>query len=303
MAWIDVTEPWRVEVIRSWSWPISVSSVGWYPTCEGIRPSSAETSEPACTKRKMLSMKSSTSCPPSSRKYSAIVRPESPTRMRAPGGSFIWPKTSTVLSITPDSVISSQRSLPSRERSPTPQKADRPSCSSAIERMSSWIRTVLPTPAPPNSPTLPPLVDRFSEEVEEATESAPADGHRDRAARVPHPRATREAVGGVHGHGAHAVVADLLLDLEHEPALAVAVTRVQLDLERVVDLGQVTGEHHLDDHALDLLDGAEVRVALLGADLLLLGLRSCFHSFSLAASTRLGRVRADCYVRASAPAT
>ncbi len=40
-----------------------------------MRPRSADTSEPACTKRKMLSMKSSTSWPPSSRKYSAIVRP------------------------------------------------------------------------------------------------------------------------------------------------------------------------------------------------------------------------------------
>src|SRR5919107_869733 len=89
-----------------------------------MRPSSAETSEPACTKRKMLSMKRSTSCPSSSRKYSAIVRPDSATRMRAPGGSFIWPKTSIVFSRTPDSFISSQRSLPSRERSPTPQKAD-----------------------------------------------------------------------------------------------------------------------------------------------------------------------------------
>ena len=102
-------------------------------------------------------MNSSTSWPPSSRKYSAIVSPERATRRRAPGGSFIWPKTSIVLSMTPDSFISSQRSLPSRERSPTPQKADRPSCSSAMLRISSWISTVLPTPAPPNRPTLPPF--------------------------------------------------------------------------------------------------------------------------------------------------
>ena len=102
-------------------------------------------------------MKSSTSWPPSSRKYSAIVRPESATRMRAPGGSFIWPNTSVVLSRTPDSFISSQRSLPSRERSPTPQNTDTPSCSSAMLRISSWMSTVLPTPAPPNRPTLPPL--------------------------------------------------------------------------------------------------------------------------------------------------
>src|SRR4026209_1971331 len=88
-----------------------------------MRPSSAETSEPACTKRKMLSMKRSTSAP-SSRKYSAIVRPDSATRRRAPGGSFIWPNTSAVSASTPDSVISSQRSLPSRVRSPTP--ADTP---------------------------------------------------------------------------------------------------------------------------------------------------------------------------------
>src|SRR3954463_16636913 len=51
-----------------------------------MRPSSAETSEPACTNRKMLSMNSNTSWP-CSRKYSAIVRPDSATRMRAPGGS------------------------------------------------------------------------------------------------------------------------------------------------------------------------------------------------------------------------
>src|SRR5438045_6365776 len=57
--------------------------------------------------RKMLSMNSSTSWP-WSRKYSAIVSPDSPTRMRAPGGSFIWPNTSIVLSSTPDSFRSEE---------------------------------------------------------------------------------------------------------------------------------------------------------------------------------------------------
>src|ERR1700745_2333004 len=52
-----------------------------------MRPSSAETSEPACVKRKMLSTKNSTSWP-WPRKYSATVRPERPTRGRAPGGCF-----------------------------------------------------------------------------------------------------------------------------------------------------------------------------------------------------------------------
>ena len=47
-------------------------------------------------KRKILSTKNSTSWP-WSRKYSATVRPDRPTRARAPGGSFIWPYTSAHL--------------------------------------------------------------------------------------------------------------------------------------------------------------------------------------------------------------
>ncbi len=54
---------------------------------------SQHTSDPACVKRKMLSMKSSTSCPSTSRKYSATVSPVRATRARAPGGSFICPYT------------------------------------------------------------------------------------------------------------------------------------------------------------------------------------------------------------------
>ena len=52
-------------------------------------------------------MKSSTSAPSSSRKYSAIVTPVCATRKRTPGGSSIWPKTSVVCASTPDSFISS----------------------------------------------------------------------------------------------------------------------------------------------------------------------------------------------------
>ena len=143
--------------MRSWRSPISVCSVGWYPTADGMRPRRADTSEPACTNRKMLSTNSSTSWPPTSRKYSAMVRPVRATRRRAPGGSFIWPYTRAVLEITPDSVISTQRSLPSRVRSPTPANTERPPCSWAMLLMSSWMSTVLPTPAPPNRPTLPPF--------------------------------------------------------------------------------------------------------------------------------------------------
>ena len=91
MACTEVTEPFLVEVMRSCNSPISVARFGWYPTALGMRPSSAETSEPAWVKRKMLSMKSSVSAPSSSRKYSATVSPVSATRRRAPGGSVIWP--------------------------------------------------------------------------------------------------------------------------------------------------------------------------------------------------------------------
>ena len=119
------------DVIRSWRSPISPARLGWYPTAEGIRPSNVETSEPAWVNRKMLSTNSSTSLCSTSRKYSAIVSADSATRSRTPGGSSICPNTRAVFSITPDSVISRNRSLPSRVRSPTPAKTETPPCCSA----------------------------------------------------------------------------------------------------------------------------------------------------------------------------
>ena len=86
-----------------------------------------------------------------------MVSPVRPTRARAPGGSFICPKTSDVLSMTPDSFISSQRLFPSRVRSPTPANTEKPPCSVAMLRISSMTMTVLPTPAPPKRPILLPL--------------------------------------------------------------------------------------------------------------------------------------------------
>ena len=77
-------------------------------------------------KRKILSISSSTSCLASSRKYSAMVSAACPTRKRAPGGSFIWPKTSTVLSRTPAARMSRYSSSASRQRSPMPQNSVTP---------------------------------------------------------------------------------------------------------------------------------------------------------------------------------
>ncbi len=58
--------------------------------------------------------------------------------------------------MTPASSISTIRSLPSRVRSPTPANTDTPPWSFATRAIISWISTVLPTPAPPNRPILPP---------------------------------------------------------------------------------------------------------------------------------------------------
>jgi hypothetical protein len=71
-------------------------------------------------------MNKSTSWCDTSRKYSAMVRPVRATRMREPGGSFIWPNAMEVFLMAPDSLISWIRSLPSRLRSPTPVKTERP---------------------------------------------------------------------------------------------------------------------------------------------------------------------------------
>ena len=101
-------------------------------------------------------MKSSTSWLCTSRKYSAIVSADSATRRRVPGGSSIWPKTRAVWPMTPASSISTIRSLPSRVRSPTPANTDTPPWSLATRAIISWMSTVLPTPAPPNRPILPP---------------------------------------------------------------------------------------------------------------------------------------------------
>ena len=148
--------------------------------------------------------------------------------------------------------------------------------------------TVLPTPAPPKTPILPPFVngqirsmtlrpvsktstsvglllergrgavdrqvrlgvdralavDRVAEHVEDAAERRLADRHRDRARRCRRTvDAAREAVGRGHGHGAHPVVAEVLLDLADERILALA-----LDLDGVVDGRQLAGrELDVDD--------------------------------------------------------
>ena len=59
--------------------------------------------------------------------------------------------------MTPDSIISLYRSFPSRVRSPTPAKTERPLRALAMLLINSMMSTVLPTPAPPKAPILPPF--------------------------------------------------------------------------------------------------------------------------------------------------
>src|ERR1700723_271925 len=285
---MEVIEWPRVEVIRSCSWPISSARVGWYPTAEGIRPSSVDTSDPAWVNRKMLSMNSRTSWPCTARKSSAMVSADSATRSRVPGGSSIWPNTSAVSAMTPDSVISRNRSLPSRVRSPTPAKTETPPKFWATRRIISWISTVLPTPAPPNSPIFPPSTygvsrsmtlmpvtniwvrgsswssaggsrwigqrsvmssdEGVAEDVEHVPLGHVADRYRDRRAGVGHLGAPDQAVGGLHGDRAHDVVADVLLDLERQRPGL--VLQHDVHVQREVDLRQVLGRE------LDVHDGA-----------------------------------------------
>ena len=201
------------------------------------------------------------------------------------------------------SLNSRYRSLPSRVRSPTPQNTDLPPCPFATLLISSWMTTVLPTPAPPKSPILPPftngairsttlmpvskisvfgsrstksgrfavnrppldarrdrraVVDGLAEHVEDAAERRLADRHRDRRAGVDDVHAAHDAVGRRHRDGAHLVAADVLLHLGHDADL-LAARRCRVDLERVVELGQVLGlELDVEDRSDDLDDLADL---------------------------------------------
>jgi hypothetical protein len=128
----------------------------------------------------------------------------------------------------------------------------------AMLLISSMMMTVLPTPAPPNRPILPPwrygssrsitlmpvsnmrssvglllerrgiamdrppllrlhrairIVHRLAEHVQHAAERLGAHRHRDRRAGVDDLHPAGHAVGGLHGHGAHAILTEVLLDL------------------------------------------------------------------------------------------
>ncbi len=95
------------------------------------------------------------------------------------------------------------------------------------------------------------LVHGIADHVHDAPQRLVADGDGDGVAGVGHLLAAREAFGGVHGDGAHRVLAQVLRHLEHQPPALV------LGLQRVQDLRQVTVELHVDDGAHDLANATD----------------------------------------------
>jgi hypothetical protein len=93
------------------------------------------------------------------------------------------------------------------------------------------------------------LVDWLADDVEDAAEAGVADGHHDGLAGVGDFHAAAQAVGRLHGDGAHGRLAEVLGDLEHDHAL------VLRDAQRVEDLGEPPrGELDVDDGPDDLRD-------------------------------------------------
>ena len=97
------------------------------------------------------------------RRWSA---PSDPTRQRAPGGSFICPKTRAVRSSTPDCAHVVQQLMAfAGALADAGEHGDAADSVSTVVRISSMISTVLPTPAPPNIAALPPRASGASRSI------------------------------------------------------------------------------------------------------------------------------------------
>ncbi len=70
--------------------------------------------------------------------------------------------------------------------------------------------------------------------------------------------AARHAVGRLHRHRSHAVLAEVLLDFGHDIDLLDADTTLGDDSNGVVDLREAFGELDVDDRADDLHDPADL---------------------------------------------
>jgi hypothetical protein len=128
-----------------------------------MRPRSADTSEPACVKRKMLSTKRSTSWP-------SLVAEVLGDREGREGDAGARARRLVHLAVDQrglgdDGLAGLERLLHLEVEVVALAGAladageqDTPPCALATLLMSSMMRTVLPTPAPPKRPILPPLL-------------------------------------------------------------------------------------------------------------------------------------------------
>jgi hypothetical protein len=94
--------------------------------------------------------------------------------------------------------------------------------------------------------------------VEHAAHDGLADGHRNGRACVGDFHAALESLSAAHGHGAHPVVAEMLLHLEGQLGFGWRAGRGELDGQRVVKSRQFVCELDVHDRADDLNDFAFV---------------------------------------------
>ena len=71
------------------------------------------------------------------------------------------------------------------------------------------------------------FVDRFADDVHNATEHFFTDGNRNAATRIFNRHAANETVGRVHGNRANDVLADVLRDFEHQITCLIADRRIR----------------------------------------------------------------------------
>src|SRR5262249_25415967 len=98
----------------------------------------------------------------------------------------------------------------------------------------------------------PGLVDRIADHIDDASERAVADRHRDRLAGIDHFLPAYEALARIHRDRAHGRFAQVLGHFEQQPGALV------LGLERIEDRRQVALELHVDDGADDLSDVSDL---------------------------------------------
>ncbi len=96
------------------------------------------------------------------------------------------------------------------------------------------------------------FIHGLADHVDDASERAVPDRHRNRLAGVGHRLAAHQPFAGVHRDGAHRRLSEVLSDLEHQPVAVI------VGLERVQDCRQLAVELHVDDRADDLGDASRL---------------------------------------------